>query len=112
MLTWCICRRLPSPHRTLRRGAGMGGGVIQGFFGGCGPPCGSSSFIELADLFFHFLPRFERDDELFSDVDSISGSGVSGLPGGSFFDLKNAEIPQFNPSVFHQRLDDGVEGLL
>src|SRR5262249_19227632 len=68
--------------------------------------------LHLPDLLFHFLPRFERDDELLGHKDFVARSGVASFSRGTLFYLKNAEIPQFDAVIFDQRGNDGIEGLL
>ncbi len=78
---------------------------------------GSSRFgggpaFKFADPLFHLFAGLERDDKLLWHEDFFARARVACLTGGPLFDLKNAEIPQFDPFVFDQRVDDCVERLL
>ena len=59
--------------------------------------------------FFHNQLEYLTGIEV---CDIVARSRVPRLSGGTSFHLKNAEIAKFDSSIFHQRVYDGVEGLL
>src|SRR5262249_28620463 len=68
--------------------------------------------IHLSNQFFHFLAGLERHDVFGRDIHLVARARVPRLAGGAFLDLKDAEVPQLDPALRHQRLDDRVEGPL
>src|SRR5262245_34007115 len=70
------------------------------------------STLHFADAFFHLLARLEGNDELLWHEDFIASARVPGLASSPAFYLENAEIPQLNAVIFHERLDDRIESLL
>src|SRR5580704_8208836 len=84
------------------------GGICGCASGGVG--CGG--FFQLADTFFHFLAGFERNHPFLRDIHPFAGSRISRLAGRSFLDLKDSEVPKFDPMIGDERLDNGLERLL
>jgi hypothetical protein len=66
----------------------------------------------LADLFFHFLARLERDDELLRHVDPLARPRVACFTRRPLFDFKDTEVAEFDAPLLAQRLDDSIERLL
>jgi len=58
------------------------------------------------------LPGPENKYVLGRNVDLLVGPWVSGLPGGAFLDLENAEVAQLEAAVVRYRLDDCIEAAL
>ncbi len=79
---------------------------------GCGSGSGGCLAFEFPDPFFHFLARFERDDEFLGHVDLLAGPRVACFSSRPPLDLEDPEVSQFDSSIFDQRLDDGIERLL
>jgi len=77
-----------------------------------GHQLGCRPSFQFFDALFHLLAGLECDDELFWDKYFFARTGVAGFPCGTPFYLKYAEIPEFDPLVLDQRIDDGIEGLL
>jgi hypothetical protein len=44
--------------------------------------------------------------------DFLACPRVASLAGGAALHFENAEVPQFNAVILHERFDDGVERLL
>ena len=65
--------------------------------------------FRLADFFFHHLAGLERDDVLGFDIDRVAGARVPGFAGLAPLHFEDAEVPEFDATVAHQRVDDGVE---
>src|SRR5262249_58788579 len=68
--------------------------------------------IHLSNQLFHFLAGLERHDILGGDIDLVARARVPRLARGAFLDLEDAEVPQLDPALGYQRLDDRVEGPL
>jgi hypothetical protein len=68
--------------------------------------------IELPNAHFHFLAWLERHNAFCLYRNLLSGSGVPGFSGFPFFDLKHAEITQFDPPFPHQHIDQGIKRAL
>ena len=68
--------------------------------------------VELPHAGLHLLARLERDHAFRLNRHTLPRARVAGHPGLPLFDLKNAEIPQLDPTLFHQGVDQGVERLL
>ncbi len=68
--------------------------------------------IHLSNQFFHLLARLEGHHVLGGDIHLVAGAGVAGLARGTLLDLEDAEIPQLDPALGNQRLDDRIEGPL
>ena len=68
--------------------------------------------VEPTDTFFHLLAGLEGDDVFGLDVDPFSGPWIASLAWLAFLHLENAEVSQFDPALFQERVDNGVEGLL
>src|SRR5262245_24673747 len=68
--------------------------------------------LQFTDAFFHLLARLESHHKLFWHKDFLTGAWVASLASGPLLDLENAEVPQFNAFILHQRLHDGVESFL
>ena len=64
------------------------------------------------DPLFHNLSRFEANHEFLGHLYLSPGPRIAGLPGRPWANLEHAEIPQFDPALFHQRLNNRVERLL
>jgi len=69
-------------------------------------------FIEVSDLGFHVFPRLEGDDMLSRDVHLLASPRITSLSGRPRLHLENAKIPQFDPSLPNQGLDDRVKRFL
>ena len=63
----------------------------------------------VANPFLHLLARLERHDVLGLHGNRLSGPRVAGQPGLALLDLEDAEVPQFDPPVANQGLDQGLE---
>ncbi len=72
--------------------------------------CGAA--FELSNTLFHLFARFEGDHKFFGNQHLFACARVASFPSSPPLDLKNAEIPQFDTMVFHQRIDDRIERLL
>ena len=79
--------------------------ILPGFLG-------STLLQQPADTFFHFLARLEGHHKLFRYKDFLTCPRIAGLPWGTSFYLKNAEISQLDPFILDERIYDCVERLL
>ncbi len=70
------------------------------------------SLFHLPNFFFHFLTGLERHHELLWHEHLIASSRVAGFPSRPLLDFEHTEISQFDATVFHQCLHDGIERLL
>ncbi len=70
------------------------------------------NIVQLSHPGFHVFARFESHHVFARHFDLLTRTRVSCLASRSRFYFKNPEVSQFNPPFSHQRLDDGVEGLL
>jgi hypothetical protein len=78
--------------------------------GRCGRFVGSA--LELVDPFFHLLARLESHHKLFWDKDFLARAGIACLASRPPLNLKDAEVPQFDPLFLDKRLDDSIERFL
>jgi len=60
----------------------------------------------------HSLAHFELDHPARGDHHGLPRSGVASLAGGRLMNLKNPEIPQFEPAGLYQGADHFVKGVL
>ena len=59
-----------------------------------------------------YLPGLKVTTVLFGHVHLLAGPRIAGLPGRPRLHLEDTEIPQLDPSVSYQGLDNRVKGLL
>lgn len=64
------------------------------------------------DPLFHNLARFEANHEFLGHLYLSPRPRISRLPGRPRANLEYSEIPQLDPALFHQRLNNRVERLL
>src|SRR5688500_2127216 len=100
------------PKRSDPNGfALLGGDHLAGLAIG-GSCLAGGLLLQLADLFFHFLARLERDDELLRHVDPLARPRVACFTRCPLFDFKDTEVAEFDAPLLAQRLDDSIERLL
>lgn len=69
-------------------------------------------FFQLPDPLLHVFAGFKCDDELFRNVDTCSCPWIPRLAGGTFFHFEDTKVTQLDTTFAHERVDDGIEGLL